>query len=279
MWKTTVAGITFEVKSKNAQIIDKLRLFPSSDYDKTCVKVHIEIDDSIGEVEGKIIMSEGIDWILNDSGYSIYKFNENFKYIPSKMNVDKSWQSVVITCPTDYLSNKAFLEGHLGEILFRNSILFHKGIVIHASAIECEGKGIIFSAPAGTGKSTHANLWKVHKNAQILNGDRPAIRVVNNEPMVYGTPWSGSSPEYLNKQAKLSAIVLLEQANENSIYQLQNHEAISRVMARCFLPYHDSELMDKAINNIGKIISGTPVYLLRCRPDKEAVELVYECVK
>ncbi|WP_370839368.1 hypothetical protein [Intestinibacter bartlettii] len=33
-------------------------------------------------------------------------------------------------------------------------------------------KGILFSAPSGTGKSTQADLWEKYENAEIINGDR-----------------------------------------------------------------------------------------------------------
>jgi hypothetical protein len=113
----------------------------------------------------------------------------------------------------------------------------------------------------------------------MLNDDCPAIRVSDGQPFVYGTPWSGSSNIFINSKVPILAVVLLEQAPENTIRQLSNHEAVNKLMPRCFLPYYDSRLMDMAINTLEKIISAVPVYLLKCRPDREAVELVHQCVK
>jgi hypothetical protein len=134
--------------------------------------------------------------------------------------------------------------------------------------------GIIFSAPSGTGKSTHANLWVRHLGAMILNGDRAALRTVNNEVNVYGTPWSGSSHLFLNRKAPLKAIVLLEQASYNKIEELPRDRAVSLLTPRCFLPYFDSELMELSICNLEEIIKRIPIYLLKCRPDYEAAETV-----
>ena len=41
---------------------------------------------------------------------------------------------------------------------FYMKLLKHQGFMIHASAVEKEGKAYLFSAPSGTGKSTHAQL-------------------------------------------------------------------------------------------------------------------------
>ena len=70
--------------------------------------------------------------------------------------------------------------------------------------------------------------------ARVLNGDRPAIRIINNQPTVYGTPWSGSSKEYINKKAPLMVLVLLEQAPVNSIKRLNIFETLNRIMPRFF---------------------------------------------
>lgn len=169
-------------------------------------------------------------------------------------------------------------EGTLGEILFRNCLLNHQGMVIHASAIAYEQKGILFSAPSGTGKTTQANLWKKYKGAKIINADRPAIRIVENEPYIYGTLWNGSSKECINTSVRLSMIVVIEQSPVNEIIRLTGKEAVSKVMPRCFLPYFTKAMMDLALENLENIIGMTPVYLLKCRPDKEAVELVSQCI-
>ncbi len=46
---------------------------------------------------------------------------------------------------------------------FYMKLLKHQGFMIHASAVEKEGKAYLFSAPSGTGKSTHAGLRSAGK--------------------------------------------------------------------------------------------------------------------
>jgi hypothetical protein len=155
------------------------------------------------------------------------------------------------------------------------------GIQIHCSSIDYNGKGIIFSAPSGTGKSTHVRLWQeLYGNAlTVINDDRPAIRYIDGVPMLCGTPWSGTSDNFTNRIVPLYAIVMLEQAPVNSMERLSGPGALQMLMPRCFLPYFDSELMAEALDTLERLIKDVPVYLLKCRPDYEAVELVRKCLE
>ena len=86
-----------------------------------------------------------------------------------------------------YLMNMIGLE----QLLLR-----YDGLILHSSLVRWQGKGILFSAPSGTGKSTQASLWEKHMGAEILNGDRAGIRYVDGRWMAYGLPYAGSSRIY-----------------------------------------------------------------------------------
>ena len=64
--------------------------------------------------------------------------------------------------------------------------------VFHGAAIEYDGSAYLFTAPSGTGKTTHINLWRKYlgDKVDIINGDKPIIKV-NETATVYGTPWAG----------------------------------------------------------------------------------------
>lgn len=233
---------------------------------------------SLADPVGESILNQNIIWsVLPDKQKLNISVKPSSEVIVS-MDVNDEWSKADI----HFLDNGNEWEwkrtNSLFEILFRNHLVFRKGIVLHASAIEWNGKAIVFTAPAGTGKTTQSNLWKQYMNAKVLNGDRPAIKVVDEQAYVCGTPWSGSSKEYINKDAPLHALVLLEQAPENTIQQLSPIEALTRIMPRFFLPYNDKKMMELASDTIDKILQSTPVYLLKCRPDKGAVDTLYEAL-
>ena len=58
-------------------------------------------------------------------------------------------------------------------------LLKNHGFMLHASAVEVDGKAYLFSASSGTGKSTHTKLWQEYfgyDKALIINDDKPALK-------------------------------------------------------------------------------------------------------
>ena len=58
---------------------------------------------------------------------------------------------------------------------------------MYGAVVADDGSGYMFTAPSGTGKSIHVALWKKYfENAEIINGDKPFIRVDESGVWVYG---------------------------------------------------------------------------------------------
>lgn len=151
--------------------------------------------------------------------------------------------------------------------------LYH-GFLLHASFIRWKGQGILFSAPSGTGKSTQADLWAEQENAEIINGDRAAVRFSNGKWMAYGLPFAGSSRIYRNAKAPVAAIVALRQAKENHLRRLTPSEAIVYLYPEITVHRWDREFTEYAFNIMTELFLSVPVYLLECLPDSGAVDLL-----
>ncbi len=276
-----IAGVLIEIETDTFNILNRLKAFKAYSKEAPNLKISISACGNMDEPDSKIVLDEGFKWFQGRTKKvtDIYKCKKDSDEVIAMLRVDSRWSSASIFYIGDDQDGEFTATESFCEILFRNAILFHQGIVMHASAIAWEGKGIAFSAQSGTGKSTQAALWKRLKGAKILNDDRPAIRVVDGHASLYGTPWSGSSTEHINCNIPLSMIVVLEQAIENTVHRLTSEEALPYLIPRCFLPYHDDELMEKALNNFEKIIEKVPIYLLKCTPDRDAVEMVIKCLK
>ena len=84
--------------------------------------------------------------------------------------------------------------------------------LMHASVIEVNGYAYAFSAPSGTGKSTHTALWlKNIEGARVLNGDKPLMRVNDDGTVTaFGTPWNGKENWGENISAPLRGVCFLE---------------------------------------------------------------------
>ena len=158
--------------------------------------------------------------------------------------------------------------------LFQEILLNHSGIAVHASTIIYNGEAVTFTAPSGTGKSTHTGLWKkYYPETVVINDDCPAIRLKDGKFIAYGTPWSGKTDINENLSAPLKALVFLERGTENSITEITPSEAFVRMIKELPLqPFkNQSDLMMDMLN---KLFSTVPKYLLKCDMSKQAVDVV-----
>lgn len=160
-----------------------------------------------------------------------------------------------------------------------NYILLHqRGLIFHASYIAHEGQGILFVAPSGTGKSTQAELWRIHRGADIINGDKAGV-TLRETPMVHGVPFSGTSGICKNMSLPLQAVVVLSQAAENTVCRLGAAQAVSVLCPNVFVDQAVAEEWQLALNLLLDLVAQVPVYSLACTPDVRAVEALEQAMK
>ncbi len=85
---------------------------------------------------------------------------------------------------------------------------YFNGFVIHSSAIDHLKQAIAFAAPSGTGKTTHVGLWQEMYGVKVINDDHPAVRLIEGEPIIYGTPWAGETYQFNKMSSALKNIVI-----------------------------------------------------------------------
>ncbi len=164
--------------------------------------------------------------------------------------------------------------GNLVTLMGFETVMLHfNALVLHSSFIRWHNSGILFSAPSGTGKSTQADLWNTYEGAEILNGDRAGLRRKNGIWHAYGLPIAGTSGIYRNECAPLKAIAVLRQASENSIRRLSAAEAFRGLYSEVLIHRWDPQFEAAASDLLLQIIDETPVFLLSCRPDRDAADL------
>lgn len=157
---------------------------------------------------------------------------------------------------------------------FSYAMIKHNAVVFHGVLMEYKGIGIVLTAPSGTGKSTHAHLWREYENALIINGDRALLQREEDQVIGYGIPWCGSSGEYVNRNVPVAVIVVLEQAQENTVRQLDPVETYLDMVEAICAPRWEPELFEQGVNLAEQILEVVPVLKLSCRPDQEAVNVL-----
>jgi len=163
--------------------------------------------------------------------------------------------------------------------VFSFSQVLRNAVVLHASSVAYKGEAVLFSAPPGTGKSTHTGLWKQYftENVTLFNDDTPVLCLTEDGVLACGTPWSGKTEINENHAYPLKGIVFLKQAKENTIRRLSTVEAAVQMLNETKSIVFDT-LMEKELDIIGNVLKHVPVYELCCNISKEAVELVKDTI-
>lgn len=155
----------------------------------------------------------------------------------------------------------------------------YQRFLIHGASITFDDSAYLFTAPSGTGKSTHIRLWRKHlgERVNIVNGDKPFVSMQHSHPRIYGTPWAGKENWQRNCCAPLKGICFLQRATCNSIRRLEPSECLPMLFKQVHLPANPVaagltlELIDQLINTV-------PLYLLECDISEEAVRCSFEAM-
>lgn len=150
---------------------------------------------------------------------------------------------------------------------------FHT-LFLHASQISFHGKGIVFAAPSGTGKTTQAKLWEKYMKASIVCNDRTLIKKEYNVWQTYGYPIDGSEPVRSNEINQLGCIVLLKQGQTNKVEKLKISQAVCQLMEQMVIDCWNYQARMCAMNLLLEMLRDIPVYQLVCTPDFSAVKIL-----
>jgi len=208
-------------------------------------------------------------------GFSYSKSRPDCILIPS----DDFADSVVYVpaAKADRLSEFALSNAMMLLYTFRTTP--YETLMVHASVIRHAEGGYMFLGRSGTGKSTHSRLWLSNiDDAVLLNDDNPVIRLVDGEPYIYGTPWSGKTPCYKNESVPLKAVVRLSQAPFNRITRHASLQAYASLMPSCSCMRWDRNSTDALHKTVEKVISKVRCWHLECLPDADAAHTCHQAV-
>ena len=147
-------------------------------------------------------------------------------------------------------------------------------LLVHGSALALDGAGCIFTAPSGTGKSTHAALWRrvFGERVLMLNDDKPLLRVGAEGVTVYGSPWDGKHHLSRNASAPLRAVARIVRAAENKVEPLPKDRAFQVLMTQAYAS-RDPAVMARILRLEQQILDQVPFFDLRCNMEPEAARV------
>ena len=153
-------------------------------------------------------------------------------------------------------------------------------ILFHGSCVAVDGIGYLFTAKSGTGKSTHARLWRefLGDRAVTVNDDKPLIRITKDGATVFGTPWDGKHRLSTNISVPLKAVCILERAEQNAIRPISAKEAYPMLLQQVYRPM-DSIALNKTLTLVDRLAFSVGLWRLGCNKNIEAAQVAFEAMK
>ena len=149
----------------------------------------------------------------------------------------------------------------------------YDSFMLHAATFELNGKGIAFFAKSGTGKSTHMLLWKklFGEKLQIINGDKPIVKVKGGKPFAFGTPWCGKEGLSENKMIPLTDLCFIKRSDKNETRKLDKSEALKLLLDQVAIPSGSINIL-KFLELLETAIENCNLWEISCNKEMAAAE-------
>lgn len=246
------------------------------------VQVEIRAAESLQREKGTLIYADESQHIRTDRGDILrYVGNYGFSGMKSAVYCQKYREGTrgdytVCFSGKHRMAEEEFL---LSSIGLEHILADYGRVILHSSFLIYKGKGIIFSAPSGTGKSTQAELWRrSRRDVEIINGDRSVLSCDGGAAQAHGIVFCGTSGISLNKSAPIRALVVLRQGKENCIRLLHPAVAFALLFAECGVNRWSKRDTGEVTALLERIVNRVPVFYYSCLPDISAVDVLEEAM-
>lgn len=172
--------------------------------------------------------------------------------------------------------SEAFLENNAIHALLAEKLTAYHVLLMHGSALCMDGEAYLFTARSGTGKSTHARLWREAFGPRVwmINDDKPMLRIGEGGVTVYGTPWDGKHHLSRNASAPLKAVVKLERGAENRIEPMTEKDALLLVHQQAYVSPNPGT-MKRIVEMETELLRHAAFYRLQCSMEPEAARVAW----
>ena len=167
-----------------------------------------------------------------------------------------------------FLERTVIQEKIAGKLLERDTLL------LHGSTVAVDGQAYLFTAPCGTGKSTHTRLWRERfgDRAVMVNDDKIFLQLRQDGVWAYGSPWTGKHGIGTNISVPLKGICFLHRAAENRIQRAEPEKWLPELIHQSFLP---EERYGALVYRLAERI---PLWEMSCTKEPLAADIAYEAM-
>lgn len=233
---------------------------------------------------------EGARACLFDSGgaWRLYRHDEGFLYrvfsstladVPYKIAIfSEDFRRGRIVLHRPFFTGDAPvdpLEYPLDELLVISLLARGRGVEVHACGVaDGDAAGYLFVGQSGAGKSTMARLWLAERDAVILSDDRVVLRAADDGVWMYGTPWHGEEPLAAPRRARLDRVFFLHHHHAHEIAPVRRADAVARLFAASFLPFHDRAAVAFTMELLEAIVGRVRGFDLRFTPASTVLDII-----
>ena len=167
-----------------------------------------------------------------------------------------------------FLERMVIQEKIAGKLLERDTLL------LHGSTVAVDGQAYLFTAPCGTGKSTHTRLWREQfgDRAVMVNDDKVFLQLREQGVWACGSPWTGKHGIGNNISVPLNGICFLQRRTENRIQKALPEKWLPELIHQCFLPDERYSPL------VGQLARRIPLWEMSCTKDPQAATIAYEAM-
>ncbi len=173
-----------------------------------------------------------------------------------------------------------FLERSVIQRRVADYLLQHNTLMLHGSTVAVDGYAYLFTAPCGTGKSTHTRLWREYfgERAIMVNDDKPFLKITSTGVFAYGSPWSGKHGLATNICVPLRGICLLHRGTENMICRSDALRLCNFLRNQVHIPF-DENLAATAFSLLDSLMNSVPLWEMHCNKNLDAANVAYSAMK
>ena len=173
-----------------------------------------------------------------------------------------------------------FLERSVIQRRVAEALIGKDTLMLHGSTVAVDGQAYLFTAPCGTGKSTHTRLWRevFGDRAVMVNDDKPFLRITSDGVLACGSPWTGKHGLGSNVSFPMKGICILSRGSENRIRLLAPEDAADFLRSQCFVP-EDSEQAGRALELLDRLIRMVSLWQMECTKQPEAAITAHQAMK
>ena len=166
---------------------------------------------------------------------------------------------------SDMFLERSVIQRRVAEALAQRDVL-----LMHGSTVAVDGRAYLFTAPCGTGKSTHTRLWRevFGDRAVMVNDDKPFLKLTGDAVLACGSPWTGKHGIGSNVCVPLGGICILSRGAENVIRPAVAEDVLEFLRSQCFPPQGLEKLLDRV-----------RLWEMECTRDLGAAVTAFEAMK